>query len=206
MFSPLRLAAALLLTLVICSPARAASTADPIIDSVQNYLNRLTSLRADFLQVAPDGSVSEGTVVLARPGGRIRLDYAPPSRLKLIGSDGWITVRDEAADEDSRWPLSGTPLEALIADQVDLRTHVRVRQTVQAGGIMRITIESKDSPESGTLTLVFSESPLELRQWQVVDSQRLLTTVTLSNVILNGPVEMGLFDVDDPELWSDEDD
>lgn len=206
MSKPIRFAAALGLAILLSPPAYSASTADPIVDSVQAYLNDMASLRANFLQVAPDGSVSEGTVVLARPGGRIRLDYAAPSGLKLIGSDGWVTVFDEVADEDSRWPLGGTPLEALIADQVDLRRDVRVRQVGRAGGIMRITIEAKDAPEAGSLTLVFSEPPLALRQWQVLDPQRLLTTVTLSDVELNGPVDSGLFEIIDPELWSDEDD
>jgi len=188
------------------APARAASPTDRDLDSIQGYLNGLSTLRADFLQVAPDGSVSEGTVYLARPGGRVRLDYAPPSDLLMVGSDGWITVRDEAAGEDSRWPVGGTPFDVLIRDQVDLRRDVRVRGVDRAGGVIRVTVEGKDEPEAGSLTLIFSEGPLELRQWQVLDSQRLLTTVALSNVELNLPLDSFLFEQKDPALWSDEDD
>lgn len=182
----------------------ASARADAALDDVQGYLNGLTSLTARFLQVSPDGSISEGTLYLARPGARIRLEYAPPSRLLLVGSDGWITVRDQATDEDSRWPVGGTPFEALIGDRVDFGKDVRVREVTQSGGIIRVTVEGRDDPGAGSLTLVFSNPPLELRQWQVIDSQRLLTTVTLSDVRTNAPLDSRLFIQRDPELWSDD--
>ena len=192
------------LVLVAGGARTEAAQAEAPLDDVQTYLNSLTSLTARFLQVSPDGSISEGAMYLARPGGRIRLEYAPPSKLLLVGSDGWITVRDEAAGEDSRWPVGGTPFDALIGDKVDFVKDVVVRDVTRGGGIIRVTVEGRADPGAGSLTLVFSESPIELHQWQIIDSQRLLTTVTLSNVRMNTPVESSLFIQRDPELWSDE--
>ena len=173
------------------------------IAEVQAYLNGLTSLQAEFMQVAPDGSVSQGTLLLARPGGRIRLDYAPPSQLLVIGNKGWVTLRDEGADEDSRWPVGGTPFEVLIADHVDLEKDVRVRRSDRAGGVVRVTVEGRDEPEAGSLTLIFAEQPMELRQWQVLDAQRLLTTVTLGDTQSNVRIDSDLFIEHDPTLWGD---
>ncbi len=179
------------------------ATAEPIA-GIQDYLNGFTSLTANFLQVAPDGSISEGALYLARPGGRIRLEYSPPSSLLLVGSDGWVTVLDRAAEEDSRWPVRGTPFEALLGDHIDFSSDVSVRNVDTGGGVTRVTVEGRDEPEAGSLTLVFSDAPLELRQWQVIDSQRLITTVTLSDVRLNTAIDSELFIHKDPELWSDE--
>jgi outer membrane lipoprotein-sorting protein len=192
------------LVLVAGGARTEAAQAEAPLDDVQTYLNSLTSLTARFLQVSPDGSISEGAMYLARPGGRIRLEYAPPSKLLLVGGDGWITVRDEAAGEDSRWPVGGTPFDALIGDKVDFVKDVVVRDVTRGGGIIRVTVEGRADPGAGSLTLVFSESPIELHQWQIIDSQRLLTTVTLSDVRMNTPVESSLFIQRDPELWSDE--
>ena len=47
------------------------------IARVERYLNGMTTLKADFLQVAHDGSVGEGTLFISRPG-KLRLEYAPP--------------------------------------------------------------------------------------------------------------------------------
>jgi len=176
------------------------------IDRVQVYLNQLSTLQARFMQVAPDGSLSEGTLYLARPGGRIRLEYAPPSQLLVVGSEGWITLRDRGADEDSRWPVGGTPFEVLIGDKVDLGRDVAVRQVDKAGGIIRLTVEGREEPDAGSLTLIFSDSPMELRQWQVIDAQRMLTTVTLADIQSNMALDSELFEDDDPTLWGDDED
>ncbi|MGH7189031.1 MAG: LolA family protein, partial [Acetobacteraceae bacterium] len=38
------------------------------LGQIQAYLNGLTSLKAKFLQIAPDGSASQGIAWLERPG------------------------------------------------------------------------------------------------------------------------------------------
>jgi outer membrane lipoprotein-sorting protein len=176
-----------------------------VVNRVERYLNHLTSLQAEFMQVAPDGSISAGALYLARPGGRIRLEYAPPSQLLVVGREGWITLYDLAAEEDSRWPVRGTPFDVLIRDKVNLSKDVHVRRVDQIGGVIRLTVEGRDEPEAGSLTLVFSANPLELRQWQVIDAQRLLTTVTLADIQSNVALDSDLFVDKDPTLWGDDD-
>ncbi len=53
------------------------------IGRVETYLNGLKSLKAHFLQVAPDGGLSEGTAWLERPG-HMRFQYNPPSPFLLL--------------------------------------------------------------------------------------------------------------------------
>ena len=53
---------------------------------VESYLNGIKSLDAKFVQIAPDGSLSDGKLYLLRPG-RIRFEYAPPSPI-LVVADG----------------------------------------------------------------------------------------------------------------------
>ena len=49
------------------------------------------------------------------------------------------------------------------------------------------------SPQDGSLTLVFADNPLALRQWTVVDAQRQETRVTLFDVQLGGSFDQALF-------------
>lgn len=51
------------------------------------------------------------------------------------------------------------------------------------------------SPGEGTLTLVFADQPLALRQWTVLDAQRQETRVTLFNIELGGRFDNALFDL-----------
>jgi outer membrane lipoprotein-sorting protein len=54
------------------------------------------------------------------------------------------------------------------------------------------------SPGDGTLTLVFADNPLTLRQWTVLDAQRQETRVTLYNAELGGSFDQKLFVFIDP--------
>ena len=40
----------------------------PSISEIENYLNGIHTLRANFDQIAPDGSSSSGTLAIERPG------------------------------------------------------------------------------------------------------------------------------------------
>jgi uncharacterized protein YlzI (FlbEa/FlbD family) len=68
----------------------AADRAD--VTRVEDYLNKVRSLKAGFSQVAPDGALS-GTFYLSRPG-RMRFEYDPPTPLLTMADGTWIVVRD----------------------------------------------------------------------------------------------------------------
>ena len=53
---------------------------------------------------------------------------------------------------------------------------------------------------NGRLTLVFSESPMELKQWAVVDAQGRETRVTLSQPEFGGRYDSMLFEFNDPRF------
>jgi len=59
---------------------------------------------------------------------------------------------------------------------------------------LQLTLVRTDSPGDGSLTLIFADNPLALRQWVVVDAQRRETHVTLSDVRLGGSFDPALFE------------
>ncbi|MBT5778494.1 MAG: outer membrane lipoprotein carrier protein LolA, partial [Rhodospirillaceae bacterium] len=61
-----------------------------------------------------------------------------------------------------------------------------------------ITLVKSEDPGLGSLTLYFSEAPMELKQWKVIDAQGLVTTVALFNAETNIDLDAKLFVFDDP--------
>ncbi len=173
---------------------------------IEGYLKSIRTLSADFLQVNPDGGVAQGRLYMARPGAKVRLEYAPPSELLIVGSDGWVVLYDGETDEDSRWPIGDTPLAVLLDEKVDLTKGVAVSSVDSYGGVLRATFQDAENPENGALTLAFQESPLALRQWQVIDPQDLVTTVTLAGLHLNEPLDAELFVYEFEDLSFENDD
>lgn len=163
------------------------------IAQVEVYLDRLKTLKARFTQVAQDGSISEGTAWLERPG-RMRFQYDPPSPITLIAAHGVLTFNDSSLQQTSNISLSRTPLGILLADKVELYGAVTVTSVQRLPGQLQLTLVRTDTPGDGSLTLVFSEPPLELRQWTVIDAQRRETHVTLYNIQTGGTFDPDLFE------------
>ena len=173
------------------APFSARDKAD--IAQIEAYLNGLKSLKAHFMQVAQGGGVSEGTAWLERPG-RMRFQYDPPSPFLLIAAHGVLTFNDSALQQTSNIGLNRTPLGILLAEHVELSGSVTVTALQRLPGQLQLTLVRTDSPGDGSLTLIFADPPLTLRQWTVVDAQRRETHVTLYNAQLGGSFDPQLFE------------
>jgi len=199
----LRLVPAVLLTPApVLAQTRFEPTAQDRADlvRVEAYLDSLRALKAHFLQVAPNGAVSQGTAWLERPG-RMRFQYDPPSPLLLVAGHGLVVFHDKSLNQTSNIPLSRTPLGILLADHVKLQGDVTVTGIQRLPGQIQISLVRTASPGDGTLTLVFADNPLALRQWTVLDAQRQETRVTLYNVEMGGKFDQKLFEFVDPRFF-----
>ena len=92
---------------------------------VEVYLNGLRTLKAQFLQVAPDGGLSRGTAWLERPG-HMRFQYDPPAPFLLVANHGLLMFHDSSLRQTSTIPLNRTPLGMLLADRATLSGDVTV--------------------------------------------------------------------------------
>ena len=170
------------------------------IARVETYLNGVRTLHSRFLQIAPNGATSEGQAWLQRPG-RLRFQYDPPSPFLLVGGHGLLVFNDRQLRQTSNIPLGSTPLGLLLEDNLRLSGDVTVTGLVRQPGALQVSLVRTKTPADGTLTLIFADAPLLLRQWTVIDAQRQETRVTLYNVELGATFDQSLFTFIDPRFF-----
>jgi outer membrane lipoprotein-sorting protein len=163
-----------------------------VLRQVEAYLNGLTSLKGHFLQIAPDGGTSTGTMWLVRPG-RLRFQYDPPSPLLLLASHGLVVFRDTKLDQTSNIPEGETPLGLLLRDTITLTGDVTVTDLQRPPGLIEITLTKTRAPGDGTLTLVLEADKLALTGWSVVDAQGRETRIRLTDMSFGGHYDNSLF-------------
>jgi len=197
-----------LLTIAMLLPAAAGAqpafrpTAQDRADLVriETYLNGLRTLKARFVQIAPDGALAAGTAWLSRPG-RMRFEYFPPTPFLLVAGNGLLVFHDAKLGQTTNIPLGQTPLGILLADSVKLSGDLTVLGMRREPGMIEVQVTRTASPGDGSLSLVFADNPLALRQWTVLDAQRRETRVTLSNVELGGSFDSNLFQFVAPQIF-----
>ncbi|MBT3550457.1 MAG: outer membrane lipoprotein carrier protein LolA [Rhodospirillaceae bacterium] len=177
-------------------PAKLSERDRADIVRIENYFNDLKTMTAKFLQVASTGAVASGTMFLSRPG-KFRFEYDPPSPDMLIADGTFLIFVDKELRQTTHIFLSSTPVGVLVREVVKLGGDITVTGISRRRGLLRVTIADSDDAEDGTLTLVFSEKPFQLRQWQVLDAQRTVTTVTLNNARTGMALDKKLFEFDE---------
>ncbi|MSO65118.1 MAG: outer membrane lipoprotein carrier protein LolA [Alphaproteobacteria bacterium] len=170
---------------------------------VTDLLNSIRSLQADFTQMTEDGGMAAGTFFLERPG-RLRFEYAPPSPVLIVGTGRTLVFFDAQLDQVTYLPIGQSPLAFLLDDRFTFeRDDIRLEGMERRSGLLAVTVASEKNPNDGSVTIVFSDQPLQLRQWRVRDPQGKVTTVALSNLRINTPLDRKLFQFDDPNPFRD---
>jgi outer membrane lipoprotein-sorting protein len=176
--------------------AEAASAEDARdLARISNYLNATETLQGGFVQVDADAVVTEGEFYLRRPG-RIRFEYQPPNPALVISDGFWVGVIDQRDGGVDRYPLSETPLNLLLKEDVDLRREDAVTGIDRSNGQLAVTAHDPSAPETGSITMIFASNPLELRQWVITDSQGRRTTVALRDMRTNVPIPAERFSIE----------
>lgn len=164
--------------LVFALPAAAEKIS---LNEISRYLNGLKTVVADFTQVNADGSVTPGRVFIQRPG-RVRFEYKGDSTL-VLASGGQVAVFDKKSNTGAQqYPLSRTPLNIILAENVNLGRNGSVIGHSERKNTTVVTAQDPQHPEYGNIQMVFTANPTELRQWIVTDDKGKKTTVILGEM------------------------
>ena len=179
-------------------PPAAALTAQDMADlrRISAYLTGIRTMAGRFRQISSDGTTATGSLWMVRPG-RMRFEYDPPSPILLLADMFYVYYVDKELAEMSKVGLKSTPAWLLLRDPITFNDLV-VTQFDRSANAFRISVVEKAEPDSGALTMVFSDHPLALRQWTIVDQQRKATTVSLSDSQFGMALDPKLFVYQDP--------
>ena len=161
---------------------------------IEQHLNTSRTLRARILQVASDGSYSEGMLHIQRPG-RMRLEYDPPNPTMIIADGINLIYIDRELDHATAVLLRFTAAELILRDNLSLLSKdLLVTGFSRSPGVIRISLVRAKDPLEGRIMMVFSNKPLELRKWVVIDDQGIKTTVSLLGPEFGIKLNPDLFD------------
>ncbi len=163
----------------LCGFANAAVDSS-LVSAAEKYLNSITGLSGDFVQVA-NGKKNDGTFSMLRPG-RVRLDYDDlPVQLISDGRD--LYFFDKSLDQITTVPLTSTPAGILIRENIDLRNaDISVIETNDMQDTFSLKMNLRGQEGLGNMTVVFDKKPVKLNSWTVVDATGAKTDVAFSDL------------------------
>lgn len=185
----------LVLALAVSLASAAPALADIVpLTALSRYLNDMDTAQGSFTQINADGSISTGTIYMHRPG-RVRFEYQGDDLLVIAGGQQVAIFDGRSNTRPETYPLSETPLNLILARNVDLARSGMVIGHEYDGTATRVLAQDPDRPEIGTIELVFTGDPVELRQWVITDNGGGETTVVLGGLTEGGRLSPRLFNI-----------
>lgn len=166
-----------------CAAVSLPAQADKLsLSEISSYLNGFSSASGQFTQINDDGTISTGNILLKRPG-KVRFEYNPPEDMLVVADGSRVGVVDGKSNTGPEaYPLGRTPLKIILARNVDFSRERMVTGHESDGTSTTVEAQDPDNPEYGSIELVFTGDPVELRQWVINDGSGARTTVVLGNL------------------------
>jgi outer membrane lipoprotein-sorting protein len=176
------------------APLTAQDKAD--LQRIAAYLNAIGTMTARFHQRAANGGTASGWVWMERPG-RMRFQYDPPNPILLIADRFYVYYIDTQLAEVSQVGLKFTPAWFFLRVPISF-DDLEVTRFERGNNALQITVIDPAAPDNGSLTMNFTENPLSLVQWTIVDQQHHVTTVSLSQQQFGMALDPNLFVYQNP--------
>lgn len=171
--------------------ARAQSAEN--INKIETYLNNIKSLEADFVQMSSNGGTAEGRLFIEKPN-KIRMEYADPTNVLIVGDGNFIVYNDTELGQVTHIDYDDIPASLILANNIKIDgKKIKVSDFYQDSGSTSITLDYTAKGDLGPITLVFSNNPMELKQWKIVDPQSVEVTVSLYDVKKDVALDNSLF-------------
>lgn len=163
-----------------------------VVSEAEDWFKGISTMQADFIQVASDGTTASGVIHLRRPH-QMKIVYDLEEPLILLTTRIWIHVDRPNDKTVTSYPISETPLSLLLKKDVRLRSDEFTTSSNVQNGIVRVMLAKETGEAAGELTLEFTEKPFVLRKWTIRDAADVTTTVTLQNMRFGHQYENKMF-------------
>ena len=162
-------------------------------------------MKADFVQTDRSGQSVRGVMTLKRPG-KIRFEYEKGVPMLIVSNGKSMYMVDYEVSQVQRWPISNSPLGALLDPSRDVKRYGKLVPTSHPD-VVSVEVRDTKRPEFGVITLIFARDAsapggLRLTHWVALDSQNHRTTVRLANQRYGVAVADSAFTFRDPRRSS----
>ena len=185
---------------LICNAtAQTLETNPKLVTEIENYLNNITSMEANFIQMNQDTSFSEGVFYLLKPG-KFRWEYKDQP-ITIVANGKSLIYLDKELEQVNYIPIENTIAALLIQKNINLNKDVAISELTTTENAIKITVTQEKQKEIKQLSLIFQRDPFELGKIELIDEQEQKIIITFFDKKINQKKpHKDLFQIKDPRL------
>jgi outer membrane lipoprotein-sorting protein len=162
---------------------------------LEKYLNNTKTLTANFVQLNIDGTISEGSFFLKKPGN-IRWQYDEPNKLQVLLKAKKLIYYDVDLDEVSYIDAKNTMLSFLSRPNINISEFKDIKKVELKNGLISMEVISQDKDVYQRQILYFNQEPVFIKKVEIYEeAEPQPTIVTFSNIKEGVALEMSIFEL-----------
>ena len=163
------------------------------LKQIENYLNKITNLSANFVQKTSDGSKVKGKFFLSRPG-KMRIEYLTKPEVVIVVNGSVLSYYDVELDEISHLSTNTTPASFLTRPSISFNAKdLEVTDIKKFSNQIKISIIKKNRKEAGEFSLVFTTNPLSFIKMEVKNDLDQIIEVILTDIDFTNSITDKIF-------------
>src|SRR5690606_31825095 len=131
----------------------AAHAASDVVQRIADHFSNVRTMTGEFVQFGPRGEQTGGKFYIERPG-KIRFDYEPPARFRVISDGTTVVVENRKMNTADIYPLSKTPLRLLLGERIDLSA-ANVQSVSEEEDLTTVRLVDRQLGVNSTITMMF---------------------------------------------------
>lgn len=194
----------ILTIIIVCNisnPVIAAEKKDntELLSKIENYLNNISSIKSNFIQLNPDNSINEGVFYLLKPG-KFRWEYQNQPII-IVANGKSLIYYDTELEQINYVPIEQSIASLLIRNTISFTGDLKIIDLTEKDDSTRITLVKKNQKDVGEFSFVFQNKPFKLGKIELIDNNEQRIIVTFFDMELNpNKIDKKLFKIKDPRL------
>jgi outer membrane lipoprotein-sorting protein len=183
----------IIIFLLLQAQALALSPAQEMwVRNIEQYLNGINTLTAEFLQIDVMGEPSTGNLYLSRPG-KLRWEYHKPVPILVVINGSLLTYYDQELKQTSHGSAHNNLIGFLARQNIAFNKDVLVQNATLKFGVITLEIRQTAKDRKDKINLIFNEQPLYLKKMEIIDEMGNITSIVLSKIKYGSKLDPELF-------------
>lgn len=172
---------------------------ESLIMTIENYLNSITTIKANFTQVSNDGEIQTGVFYLSKPE-KLRWEYKKPKKMLIVSNENLSMVYDEELEETYFCQENCGPKYFLSKNKINLKKDIKIISLTKSTDGINLTFTDPKDKTHKIISMKFNTSPIQIKSINIKEEETIDININLSNIVTGVILKNELFSCTDPKF------
>ena len=167
------------------------SYSDESITKIEKNWNEIISMSGNFLQIDPDGEVSNGKFYFLKPY-KSKFQYDDRSE-NIVTNESLLRIVDDEGYQIESYYIKNNILKSLLSNNLIIENNFKNIFLTENDNLYKLELYLDDYSNNNSGIIYFDKISLDLKKWEIIDEFSNKTVLEFTKIKKNISISENLF-------------